>query len=139
MHGTAEQPHSHEMSDCEAALGSCAPGIVCTVSRSMLGMMGGAVTPPPCAVIYFCDSWSLLRALWFGSCATHILWFTYLKALWNTSLTAAGLKKKARFKTTVKTGVNAAVAAEAGDAAPGEPTPLRSAMPLRRKNRVFRI
>ena len=79
-------------------------------------------------MIYFCDSWGLLRALWFGSCATHILWFTYLKALWNTGLCAAGLKKKARFKTTVKTGVNAAVAADAGAAAPGESAPPRSSM-----------
>ncbi|KAK9821120.1 hypothetical protein WJX81_000795 [Elliptochloris bilobata] len=57
------------------------------------------------AVVYHCGSWSLLRALWFGAVATHVLWFTYAKAVWNTSLWAAGLKHKGRFKTTIKTGV----------------------------------
>lgn len=56
------------------------------------------------AVVYFCDSWGLLRALWFGGVSTQILWFTYLKAIVNTLLWAAGLKKKGRFKTTIKTG-----------------------------------
>jgi hypothetical protein len=58
-----------------------------------------------CPVVYWCGSWGLLRALWFGSVATQILWFTYLKAVWNTTLWALGLKKKGRFKTTIKTGV----------------------------------
>jgi len=57
------------------------------------------------AVVYHCRSRSLLRALWFGSVATHVLWFTYAKAVWNTGLWAAGLKSKGRFKTTIKTGV----------------------------------
>lgn len=71
--------------------------------------------------MYSCNSWSLLRALWFGSCATHILWYTYLKAFWNTSLHVLGLKRKGHFKTTVKTGVNAAIAElTAGGGAPGE-------------------
>ena len=57
-----------------------------------------------CAVVYFCNSWSLLRALWFGSCSNQILWYTYCKAIVNTVLWAAGLKRKGRFKTTIKTG-----------------------------------
>ena len=76
--------------------------------------------PCPAAVVYFCGSPSLLRALWFGSCSTHMLWYTYLKALWNTLLWAVGLKRKARFKTTLKTGINAACTPLA-DAAPCEP------------------
>lgn len=56
-------------------------------------------------MVYHCGSWSLLRALWFGSVATHVLWFTYAKAVWNTGLWAVGLKHKGRFKTTIKTGV----------------------------------
>lgn len=67
--------------------------------------------------MYFCGSLDLLRALWFSSCATQILWYTYLKAFWNTGLYVLGLKGKGRFKTTVKTGVNAAIV-EAG-VAPG--------------------
>ena len=55
-------------------------------------------------MVYFCSSWSLLRALWFGSCSNQILWYTYLKAIVNTVLWAAGLKRKGRFKTTIKTG-----------------------------------
>ena len=55
-------------------------------------------------MVYFCGSWSLLRALWFGSCSNQILWYTYLKAIVNTVLWAAGLKQKGRFKTTIKTG-----------------------------------
>ncbi|KAK9812548.1 hypothetical protein WJX73_008007 [Symbiochloris irregularis] len=65
------------------------------------------------SVVYFCDSWGLLRALWFGSVSTQILWFTYLKAIINTLLWAAGLKKKGRFKTTIKTGAIASAAARA--------------------------
>jgi hypothetical protein len=70
--------------------------------------------------VYWCGSWSLLRALWFGSVATQILWFTYLKATFNTMLWALGLKRKGRFKTTIKTGILANTPRPSALSVPGE-------------------
>ena len=50
----------------------------------------------------------LLRALAFNVLSGRLLWWTYAKAAFNSALRGAGLKRPARFKTTVKTGASAA-------------------------------
>lgn len=84
-------------------------------------------------MVYHCSSWGLLRALWFGSVATHVLWFTYAKAVWNTGLWAAGLKSKGRFKTTIKTGVLAGTPRGAG---PGACFTLDGVVPIEARLRL---
>jgi len=49
----------------------------------------------------------LLRALAFNMLSGRLLWWTYAKAAFNSALRGAGLKRPARFKTTVKTGASA--------------------------------
>lgn len=49
----------------------------------------------------------LLRALAFNALSERLLWWTYAKAAFNSALRVAGLKRPARFKTTVKTGASA--------------------------------
>jgi len=56
----------------------------------------------------------LLRALAFNMLSGRLLWWTYAKAAFNAALRGAGLKRPARFKTTVKTGASAALGLSPG-------------------------
>ena len=72
----------------------------------------------------------LLRALAFNMLSGRLLWWTYAKAAFNAALRGAGLKRPARFKTTVKTGASALGHSPGG-------TPRASALAAASKSTAF--
>ena len=104
------------------------------------GVSPGGLTPAvaraavPYAVLLHAVSFCLpapptsLRGLWFNLLSGHLLWWTYAKAALNAGLRAVGLKRPAKFKTTVKTGVlTAPGGTPRGAGVPGSPRSARAA------------